>query len=380
MGNMLDYIRWRGDLPWSCVPFCEVDGLILSQLSMLFWEEGLGCGECRTLCELWPRMKGKPFSVGVTADNDNALLEKAAGCARFSCITLSDYASQFNEKTGLQFSAVAMHLPDSTIFVSYRGTDNTLVGWKEDLCMTFSLPVPAQEAAAAYLREVACRYGGSLRVGGHSKGGNLAMYASAVAEAKIRRRILQVYNNDGPGFKDSAKAHRFYEKIKNKLRFFVPQSSLFGLLLAHPCSPETVKSDGFGIWQHDPYSWQVEGGRFVRMESLTKSSMYAEAAIQKWLSEVSDEDRSLFVESIFRVLSSTEARSFGRDFWMGLLQHPAAVVSSFQDIDPDTKKRVAGILSKLARAALPDMSRRKGTGGIAEGIKVSGHNLPEDEC
>ena len=351
MGNMLDYIRWRGDLPWTCAPFCEVDSLILSQLSMLFWEEVLGRGESKTLADLRPLMEDKQVSAGFTEDNDRKLLETAAGCPRFGSIALSDHVSRFDEETGLQFSAVTMHLPDGTLFVSYRGTDNTLVGWKEDLRMTFSLPVPAQAEAARYLKDIAGRCGGFLRVGGHSKGGNLAMYASAAADARTRKRILQVYNHDGPGFKDSAEARRIYRKIDDKLLFFVPQSSVFGLLLDHPCSHQTVKSDGFGIWQHDPYSWQVEGCRFIRMEALTKSSVFVESAIKKWLSGVDDEDRRLFVETMFYVLASTDARSFGRDLWTSLLQHPAAFISSIRDIDARSKARIAGVLTKLAGAA-----------------------------
>ncbi|MCR5219430.1 MAG: DUF2974 domain-containing protein [bacterium] len=352
MSNMLDYIRWRGDLPFSVIPLGEVDGLILAQLSMIFWEKGMGRDESRPLSELAQVLKGKTVSAGFTAKNDALLLETAAASARFGGLVLSDFEHDFDEGAQIQFAAVTFHLPDGDSFLSFRGTDSTLVGWKEDLSMSYEMPIPAQAAAAAYFARVAARTGRRLYAGGHSKGGNLAMYAAAQTGPDILKRIIRVYNYDGPGFPDRGEAARLYETIRDRLMSFVPQSSIIGMLLAHPDGYEIVESDSVSILQHDPYSWQVEGCRFVRSPMLTKDSLYIQSVIRRWLAEVDDEERRLFVDTLFHVLGSTDARSFDREFWMGFLTHPGTVLASLQDIDPDSRRRIGKMLADLGRAAL----------------------------
>lgn len=358
MSNILEYLRWRGDLPLTSIPLGEVDGLILSQLSMLLWEEGLGTGESATLGSLGGRLKGKPFSAGYTAENDVRLLDAVAGSERFGGVVLSDYEHAFDDETGMQFAAATLHLPDGSVFVSFRGTDNTLVGWKEDFAMAYSRAVPAQEAAAGYLRRAAGRCGGRLHVGGHSKGGNLAMYAAARLEDGPRGRIIRVYNNDGPGFNDSALARDIYEKLQGQLVSFVPQSSVIGMLMNHPEHYEIVESDSIGIWQHDPYSWQVEGARFVRKPELAGDSVYIRNVVRHWLSEVDEEERCLFIETLFRVLRSTDARSFGKEFWLGLFTHPREMLSAVQDIDPQSRQRIGRVWAELAKAAVLHVGKK----------------------
>lgn len=352
MSSILDYLRWRGDLPLTSIPLGEVDGLILSQLSMLLWEEGLAAGETATLKSLGGRLKGKPFAVGFTAENDVKLLDAVAGSERFGGVVIADYEHAFDDEAGIQFAAVTFSLPDGSLFVSFRGTDNTLVGWKEDFAMTYSRSVPAQEAAAGYLRRAAEGCHGRLYVGGHSKGGNLAMFAAARLEDGARGRIAQVYNNDGPGFNDGALARDIYEKLQGQLLSFVPQSSVIGMLLNHPERYEIVESDSIGIWQHDPYSWQVEGPRFVRRPALAGDSVYVQNVVRRWLSEVEEEERCLFIETLFRVLKSTDARSFGKEFWLGLFTHPREVLSAIQDIDPESRQKINRVWAELAKAAV----------------------------
>ena len=350
MSNMLDYIRWRGDLPFSTVPLGEVDGLILAQLSMIFWEEGMDRGESRTLSELAQALKGKDVSAGFTVKNDALLLEAAAASVRFGGLVLSDFEHNFDEDAQIQFAAVTFHLPDGDSFISFRGTDSTLVGWKEDFRMSYEMPVPAQASAAAYFARAATRTGGRLYVGGHSKGGNLAMYAAAQADQDILGRIIRVCNYDGPGFHNRGEAAKLYETIRDRLLSFVPQSSVIGMLLAHPDGYEIIRSDSVGILQHDPYSWQVEGCRFVRSPMLTKDSLYIQSVIRRWLAEVDSEERRLFVDVLFHVLGSTNARSFGKEFWIGFLTRPDAVLASLRDIDPDSLWRIGGILADLGKA------------------------------
>ncbi|MBO4318779.1 MAG: DUF2974 domain-containing protein [Mailhella sp.] len=352
MSNMLDHIRWRGDLSFSSVPLGEADGLVLSQLAMIFWEKAMAPGESRTLRDLARMLEGGDVSAGFTAKNDALLLQAAAASERFGGLVLCGLSNEFDEDAAIQFAAVTFLLPGRDAFVAFRGTDSTLAGWKEDFAMTYEMPVPAQSAAAAYLARAASRTARRLYVGGHSKGGNLAMYAAATADTLTLARVRRVFNYDGPGFRSRGDAAKLYAAIRGRLASFVPQSSVVGMLLAHPQGYEIIRSDSVSILQHDPYSWQTEGGVFIRSPGLTKESVYIQAVIRRWLAGLGTDDRRLFVDALFRVLGSTDARSFGAEFWKGFVTHPGAVLASLRDMDPDSRRRVGGMLAGLGRAAI----------------------------
>ena len=352
MSNMLDYIRWRGDLPLEREPLGGVDGLILSQLAMLRWEHGLGEGGSETLAGLYPSMKDVPLSEGFTADNDAKLLALAADSRRFGGVRLSDYVHVWDGDRSMQFAAVALHLPDGTVFAAFRGTDSTLAGWKEDCNMAFSTPVPAQLAAADYLAGLCKKYPAKLRVGGHSKGGNLAMYAAASMDDGDRQRLLAVYNNDGPGLSDRMDAPALYARITGRLHSYVPQGSIVGMLLAHPDEYAVVRSNSVGILQHDPYSWQVLGPDFVRLPELSRDSARFDIAFRQWLAGVGEEDRAMLVDTVFDILSATRSQSFGREFWAGLARNPKSVLEAIQGVEPEKRRRITRMLLDLGALAL----------------------------
>lgn len=352
MSNMLDYIRWRGDLSLATVPINEVDGLILAQLSMFHWENGLEPGSSALLRDLFDSMNRQPVSVGFTAENDQKLLALVTESARFGEVIVSDFEHDFDEDAEMQFAAITLHLPDGVHYVSFRGTDSSIVGWKEDCNMAFSKPVPAQEAAVDYLTRMAGKYPGALRVGGHSKGGNLAMYAAAKVDDAVRARILAVYNNDGPGLSDRMDAPALYARITGRLRSFVPQGSIVGLLLAHPDEFSVIRSNSVSIFQHDPYSWQVEGPRFVRMSGLNRDSARFDVAFRQWLAGVDESEREELVETLFGILEATHAQSFGREFWAGLAKNAKSVLAAIHDIRPETRKRVSRMLADLGALAV----------------------------
>lgn len=355
MSNILDYIAWRGDLPFSAVPVNEVDGLILAQLSMLRWENGLEPGQSARFGALFDAMNCQPVSVGFTQENDKRLLREASHCKRFGEIVARDYTHVFDEDTGMQFAAVTLCLDDGTAYVSFRGTDCSLVGWKEDCRLAFSTPAPSQDAARRYLEAVSGHVKGMLWVGGHSKGGNLAMYAAACAPEAIRARISAVYSNDGPGLSDRINARSLYENIIDKLHSFVPQDSVVGMMLAHPSRFTVIKSNSSGIMQHDPYSWQVRGPAFERVSALSQDSVRFDAAFHKWLAKVNEEDRRVLIDSLFDVLKAAKSANFGLEFWHGLARNPVSVLAAIQGISAEKRKRITRMITELGTAMLnPD--------------------------
>ena len=367
MSNILDYLRWRGDLPLNVIPINEVDGLILAELSMMHWEYGLAPEASATLSALFPSMQRQPVSVGFTAENDMKLLTALSDSARFGDLRISDYTARSDAALETQFAAIAIHLPDGAIFVSFRGTDASIVGWKEDCNLAFSTPVPAQDAAREYLARIGREYQDRpLWVGGHSKGGNLAMYAAATADAAVRDRLLGVYNYDGPGLSDRMDAQALYARLSGRLHSCVPQGSIVGLLLAHPDEYTVVKSVSVGILQHDPYSWQAEGPAFVRMPELSRDSARFDIAFRRWLSEVDEADRGILIGTLFDILEASGSPSFGPEFWQGISRNPGAVMAAIREVDPQARKRVSRMLMDLAGYMLVRQERRPRPAGTPE--------------
>ena len=352
MSNLLDYIHWRGDISFAAVPVHAVDALILSELAMCRWELGLRERESAPLDEIPLLEQGEPVSAGFCEGNDRKLLDTLRTGERFGKVRLSDYVCETDDVTEKQFAAMAFQLADGSCFVAFRGTDRTLVGWKEDCNMAFTRTVPAQEAARDYLARIAEKHPGPLYVGGHSKGGNLAMFAAATIDASVRERILAVYNFDGPGLSDLIDAPALYARLTRRLHSFVPQGSIVGLLLAHPDTFTVVKSSGIGFLQHDPYTWQVDGPHFLQLESLSSESVRFDFAFRKWIDGLDEAQRAEFVDTLFSILSASKAQVFGKEFWISLAQNTKSVRAALSQVDPETRRRINRMIADFGKLAM----------------------------
>ncbi len=235
------------------------------------------------------------------------MLKKLPGSARYKDLTLSDYVNRIDLELEEQFSALTYHLPDNTLFVTFRGTDDTLVAWKENLNMGILDTVPAQRDAAIYLENIARKYTEPLRVGGHSKGGNLAVYAAMHLSAEFQDRLLNVYNNDGPGFRQPFLDTEEYSRIRGKVLTLVPQYSLVGMLLSHEEDYEIVKSAEQGLMAHDGLTWEVLGTGFVRSADFSLRARIMNSAVRSWVNSLDAEHRQVFINDLFAVLSATGA-------------------------------------------------------------------------
>ncbi len=305
MSNLFDYLEWRGDLSFGNAPLCPVDALLLSALSYVRLDEVLSPdpkADPERLSVLAERLS----ALGVKSKNEG-LLQAAAKSARFGALRLFAAQSELDAQKGVQFSAYSLLLPGQMLYVCFRGTDDTLIGWREDLRMSYECPVPAQLRAVEYLRTVAAAY--PLRrifVGGHSKGGNLAAYAAVNAGPEVRERIRRVFNHDGPGFCDGTIATPAYREMRERIDTYVPQSSIVGVLLEHDTAYRIVKSDAKGLAQHDPLSWQVKGADFEYATERTAFGVRTEQIADRFINTFSPERKRLFTEALFAVLEATE--------------------------------------------------------------------------
>ena len=315
MANLFDYLDWRGDITFSEVGLNEIDSLILSTLCYVDMENivppdhaGRSIALVTAAKQYLHAHRGEPAYLGaIVPPQIITLLAMASKTKRFGNIRLTGYVNRVDAETQLQFSALTYVLGNGNIYVAFRGTDDTLVGWKENFNMSFMSTVPAQSEALKYLTDTAGVLGGGIYVGGHSKGGNLAVFSSVRCADEIKQRIVTTYNNDGPGFSEGFISEEDYLSIREKIKTFLPQSSVVGMLLEHEENYEVVKSTETGLLQHDPFSWSVLGGKFIYLDSISEESLRIDKAVKGWLSEMDMSQREEFVDAIYETLSASGA-------------------------------------------------------------------------
>lgn len=353
MGNIFDYLAWRGGLPVEQVPFGPVDALVLSVLSYVHFD-GL-VPECMEGAVPLGRTAERYLALPAgqrgrcRCEHDLDLLQALAAAPRFSGMNLACYACRFVPKDETQFAALTILPGDGSAFVAFRGTDGTLVGWKEDFNLSFLDLVPAQTEAAGYIQDFVQRFHGPVRLGGHSKGGNLAVTGAVLCPVRVRDRIREVYCFDGPGFNPYLLSQPGYQELRTRFQSFVPKSSVVGLLLTHEEPHTVIDSDQEGLFQHDPYSWQVLGGDFVRLDEVDAGSRMIDRALKDWLSGLTNRQRETVVDTLYELLSSGDAKTVKDALEPKNL---AAAIRSIKDADPKDLLTVAMSLGQLVRAVM----------------------------
>ncbi|MBQ3707240.1 MAG: DUF2974 domain-containing protein [Clostridia bacterium] len=361
MPNINDYLDWRGDLPFAAAPFCEVDNLVLSMLSFLDFSGIVSPDALASpvkLSDAFARFherfpEGEDFG-GVVPIFVNDTVEKAAASVRFRDTYMAAFRDVHDEAEVVQFSAVTFILPDDSLFIAYRGTDDTLLGWREDFHLSFTRPVKSQELALEYLTETASYFSGPIRIGGHSKGGNLAAYAAIYAPKVLADRIVKVWSNDGPGFIREIIESPEFAAAEGKITTIVPQSSVIGMVLGHNDRYEVIESTvKNGLMQHDPYSWEVRGPRFLHLDELSPEGKRHNEVLAEWLDGISPEDRRKFTDTVFGLLESTGAKTVG-DLSLGdpvaFAAKAAAMIRQYASLDKEAKDNVYLLMRRLAEA------------------------------
>ncbi|MBQ1768630.1 MAG: DUF2974 domain-containing protein [Oscillospiraceae bacterium] len=354
MADIIDYLKWRGDLPFSADPFNDVDNLILSELSYAKFDgivppdgRPVSISEARDgYFKLYPpaeRTAKTAFSALVPY-----MLDEMANGARFGSAELSRYVNDLDNEAGEQFSAVTVSLSDGSVYAAFRGTDGSLVGWREDFEMGYKSGTAGQRAAARYLDAVAESTSGPIRTGGHSKGGNFAVYAAAFSKPETRRRISEIYSNDGPGFLDEVTESEGYREIAPRITSIIPESSAIGVLLTTAAERRVVKSAATGIMQHDGFSWQLERNSFIPAEQ-TEMSAFLGKTVKSWLFRLDEETRASAVETIFSVLESTGAESF-RTMSEKKLKTAEAVAAAMRGVPREKQKELIRVMGDLFRS------------------------------
>ncbi len=360
MANLIDYIDWRGDLTFEQSRFNEVDNVLFVFFSFLDMRgivsdtPGVDGITLRDATEKYfERIEDEKFSFGaiIPTKDIHTMAKKMAASVRFGGAVLSGFTDRIDLEAEEQFAGYTAKLEDGSSFVSFRGTDDTLVGWKEDMNMSFSSETAAQKSAVAYIAKVAENLDGPIRIGGHSKGGNLAVYSAAQSPRAIRQRIYRVYNNDGPGFTKDFIASEGYMDIRSRIVKLVPQDSVVGMMLYNDRNYTVVKSEKTGIDQHNSFLWQVLGKRFVRVRRLSKKTVILNNTLNKWLEDKDMDTRRELCGAVYEIMTAANAKTltdFSRDKLL--------LIRSIRMIEPQKRDMVFRALSELVAAIVREQT------------------------
>jgi hypothetical protein len=370
MADLFDYISWRGDLGFDKSPFNPVDNIVFSQLSYLPME-GIVPGprehSCITIEELAAKyaVMQRDNPLGLSSDitvNDAISVINAIGSAfRYKDCRLFGYTNNIDLAQEKQFAAfcaiIGRRHSSKKMLVVYRGTDMTLIGWKESFNMSFITSVPSQKEAVSYLERTSGRFHYPLIIAGHSKGGNLAIYASAFCGRLVQERITAIYSNDAPGFHKEVIQSKGYRAIRARIQAFIPQSSLIGMLFEHGETPMVIKSAASGPMQHNLCSWEVTYNNLVDAGELTPQSRFIENIICEWINQIDEGQRQQFIQAIYTILVSCDVTCVAdlTDDWKNTA---GGIINAIINMDKPTKKLIGKIIGDLFKTARENLGKR----------------------
>lgn len=337
-------------------PLTDVDSLVLSCLSYFRYQgEDVRGGRGVSVRELFQAEHLERMTRGLwDPEGLMRVLALTAASPRFRDVVVSNYVDDFDESAEKQFSACVLHLPAGGAYVSYRGTDNTLVGWKEDFNMAFETGVPSQYAAIDYLERVAPSIDGNIYLGGHSKGGNLAVCAAARCSEPVATRIVRVFSHDGPGFTGDALADELWQQRADLVTKTVPRSSVIGMLFEKQEDYTVVESSMMGLTQHNPFSWVVEGNDFVNLEGLGRGASFVDKGLNEWIASMTREEREGVVETLFSVLGAAGEDTFA-DLSGNWQASVPAMLRRIGELEPEQRGHITRALTLLVQAFMPDI-------------------------
>lgn len=350
-GTIIDYLKEYGDRPWEEYPMNDVDSLALCQLSYLKFDgivpDVRDNKASISLLQISQHADYEKLFSDERYEKDNrALFEAMLAGRRYRNLRLNCYINMVTVEYETQFAAVTYLLEDGTLYIAYRGTDETIIGWKEDFNMAFLNPVPGQSYSVKYLNMVVSRLKNPFYLGGHSKGGNLAVYAAMKCSPAVQERILKIYSMDGPGFRPEVLSSCRYEAIADKVVKILPHSSLVGMLFEKDIRYQVVESRTFGLAQHNPYTWKVENGEFVKVDDIYESRKLMDGAINEWILSLNEQQLKTFVDTLYQVISASQAQDL-IEFTADWKKSMNGIILALKEVDEQTARMLKEIIKSL---------------------------------
>ena len=352
MTTIFDYLKWRGDLSFSDIRPCAADSMMLAMMSYVDYAKLCG-GEEKTLRDAAALYcaNGKYDSVNLglimPSKQINRLFCEAGKSKRFGSARITDFDSRTDDREGYQFCAVTYHFPGKQMMVIFRGTDDSIAGWREDCMLSFLDEIPAQRMAVEYLEAVAQKYPDEkIYTTGHSKGGNLAVYAAVNSSDAVRARIVRAYSHDGPGFSMEMIKSEKYRRMQRKLSIIVPQSSYIGIMFEKGEKYTVIKCRGKGIFQHDPFQWEFDGPDFLKLPKLSRWGENNEKQFRAGMNRMTADEKREFVETFFQIVDSTGAKTL-TEFSSGSLKKLITAIKAYKGLDKAKREMMLTILLRL---------------------------------
>lgn len=345
--DIIDYAILNAHKGFDQLPFSKIDGLIFSQLSYLSFDNLVpdfkNRGKGIYLSEIAENENYETiFPLERTAERNKKLLNAVAYSNRYGKIRVNYYEDIFDIEKDTQFCAITFVFPNGDACIAFRGTDSTITGWKENFNMLFTSPVAAQKLSIPYVEKVAKKVKGNITLVGHSKGGNLAIYAGTMCNDETKMKIIEIQSFDSPGFTKEFIESEEHLATEEKIAKFIPEESMIGLLLNNRENYRIIKSEGSGILQHDPFMWQVENDDFVNGEKLYMRSKFFDDTFNDWVYSSSPEEREKFVEALFKMVNAANAENATSfiDWADNLKSNSALIYENLKDLDPETRNLV----------------------------------------
>lgn len=356
MPNYMDYVKNYGHISFLDKPFCDADNIALCGMYYMPFEQVVSADfdaepipYADASNKLFALRGYKHKAVGlVLLKNISELMMLMADYKRFQEMKMVACVNVFEKDPDVQFNACTFILPDGTLVVVFRGTDDSLRGWKEDFDILVKESIPSQKLATDYLETLAEKFDGDIIVCGHSKGGYVAQYGALYCKKDVRDRIKLVYNNDGPGFSDYSYINSdAYKELLPRYKHFVPQSSLIGMMLCHDDDYVVVKSNRItGPMEHDLVSWQIDGDQVKVVDDLTRLGKLNDTALFKLVSGLSEEQKKAFDEVLTANLDATGQVGL-LDVKDNVLDSLKGMKSAKDTTDEESQKVVKAILRSL---------------------------------
>ena len=350
MATLKDYVNYYKDIPFEEVFFNDLDSLLFTQIvyadfdGIIPKERGryilfsdamrLFLKKVASLDHKMPRFTKDVYEV----------IEQLKDSKRYGNVKMYHYIKIVDQEK--QFCAYTLRF-SGLVYVAYEGTDTSIIGWKEDFMLTNVFPVPAQRCAISYLNETIGLFDPNVIVGGHSKGGNLAMISSMLASTKIRMKIKRVYNFDGPGVRKKEFESIAYKRMCHKLKMFVPSDSTVGMLLLHPDNYMVVKSNANGLWQHNPFTWECFGGIFVPSK-LTSRSAALEKSNLAFIGSLDEKERERIIDALFSIFDKLGVTDTSQ-IKLPKLNQAISLVKEIKAIDSDSRKKLITLFKMLIK-------------------------------
>lgn len=360
-GTIIDYLKEYGERSFGEMQFNDVDSLALCQLSYLKFDgivpDVRENGRSITLEEIASHADYEKLFADERYEKDNrALFEAMLSGRRYRYMKLNCYINIIELEWETQFSAVTFLLEDSAIYIAYRGTDETIIGWKEDFNMSFLSPIPGQAYSVKYLNMVTMKLRSRFMIGGHSKGGNLAVYAAMHCSPQVQERIVKIYSMDGPSFRPEVLTEGNYEAIADRVVKILPHSSLVGMIFEKDIRYQVVESKTFGLAQHNPYTWLTENGEFVKADDIYDSRRLMDNTINEWLLSLNEQQLKTFVDTLYQVISASQAQDL-IEFTADWKKSMNGIVTALKEVDEQTARILKEIIKSLFEIAKIHMKK-----------------------